>query len=147
MPAELTVAIGDSSFRFELLSDAAPRTVTAVSERLPLALEAYHGFSTGMAITMPLDTTLDYAENSHVFGAPPGSLLYFPNLNGRTIGGRIDPNELIVTYGLTRFFDWTGWQACSLIGRLVGGDLQQLLEVSSTVRANGATPVRVEAAS
>ena len=147
MPAEVQVAIADSAFTFELLADRAPRTVAAVSERLPLDLEAYHGFATGMAITLPLETSLDYAENSHVFGAPAGSLLYFPNLNGRTIDGRTDPNELIVTYGLTRFFDWTGWQPCSLIGRLVGGDVQQLVDVSSAVRATGATPVRIEAVS
>ena len=100
-----------------------------------------------MALTVPLESTLDFSENSHVFGAPAGSLLYFPNLNGRTIDGQLDPNELVITYGVTRFFNWTGWQPCSLIGRAVDANLQHLLETASSVRAMGATPVSVAAAS
>lgn len=147
MPAELEVSIADATFRFQLFPDSAPRTIAAVSEQLPLELTGYHGIVTGMAITMPLESTLDFAENSHVFGAPAGSLLYFPNLNGRTIDGKLDPNELMITYGVTRFFDWTGWQPCSLIGRAAGANLQHLLEIASLVRAKGATAVSVAVAS
>jgi hypothetical protein len=145
MAAELELAIAGATFHFELFREIAPRTVDAVVEQLPLEATAYHGVTTGMAVTIPLTSTLDHAENSHVFGAPAGSLLYFPNLNGRTIAGELDPNELVVTYGVTRFFDWTGWQPCSLIGRTIGADLHQLLEVASSVRARGGTPVALSA--
>lgn len=137
----LTIEIAGRAWRAELDGDAAPRTVAAVTARLPGSFTAYHGFATGMALTVPLEAGLELAENSHVFGAPAGSVMYFPNLNGRVLDGARTTGELVITYGITRFFDWTGYQACSLIGRVVDVEASALLELGSEVRRNGATPI------
>jgi hypothetical protein len=142
----IRITVGESAFDFELLRDAAPRTVAAVLERLPATCTAYHGFTTGMAFTMPFGEPEDACENPYAFGPLAGSLLYFPNVNRRTVDGEVSPAELVVAYGVVRFFDWTGWQPCSLIGTVVGDRRDELLAVGSAIRARGGTQVVVEAA-
>jgi hypothetical protein len=139
----LCVRILEKSFTFALAGDTAPRTVQAVLEQVPLEATAYHGITTGMAIVVPVESSISYVENPHVYGAAPGSLLYFPNLNGRCLDGEVCPNELQVSYGITRFADWTGWQRTSVIGELVDGDLNELAAVGPQVRRLGATQIRI----
>jgi hypothetical protein len=140
----LSLEINGRRHEFELLTALAPDTIELLSSGLVAdggsrSVTAYHGITTGMAVTIPIGEPTDVCENRYVFGCPAGSLLYFPNLNRRVIDGRVSSAELIVTYGIVRFFDWTGWQPHSLIGSLINGSVAELSDLGREVRANGGT--------
>jgi hypothetical protein len=139
----ITVAIADQEFTYELNPALAPRTVEQLVASLPADLTAVHGITTGMAVCAELDWKVERVENPIAWGAQPGSLLVFPNAGGRVLDGRVSPNELVLTYGVSRFFDWTGWQPCVHVGSLSGGSLAELLARASEIRAKGRTPITV----
>jgi len=143
----IAVGIGGQQFTYELDVAAAPRTVERLIASLPAQLSAVHGITTGMAICAELAWTVEAVESPIAWGAQPGSLLVFPNVGRRVLDGRVSPHELVLTYGVSRFFDWTGWQPSIQVGRLRDGALADLLAQASQVRAKGRTPISVEVAS
>ena len=102
----LRITVGDLAFEAELEAEAAPRTIAAVRELLPLESKLVQARWSGEAAWVPLGFELELElgpENANSYPAP-GELLLYP--------GGLSEVEILVPYGATCF--------ASRMGQLAG---------------------------
>ena len=133
----LKITVGGFELEARLEEEAAPKTIAALRELLPLESQLVQARWSGEAAWMPLGS-LDVgvgAEND-TQRPTPGQVLLHPN--------GISETEILIPYGATVFGSKAGPLRGNHVMTIVEGG-EQLSELGRRVVWHGAQPIRLEA--
>ena len=134
----LTITAGPFSFKGELETERAPRTVAAFEKILPFHSQIIHVRWSGESAWIPLgdlDIGLDGKPENATSHPAPGQILWYP--------GGLSETEILFPYGGAMF--------ASIVGQLAGNHFltvtegaEQLRELGRTVLWEGAQDIVFE---
>jgi hypothetical protein len=131
----LEITVGDFTFHARLEEEAAPRTVSAVRQLLPLESKLVQARWSGEAAWVPMGFDLDLGlepENANSYPAA-GELLLYP--------GGLSEVEILFAYGATCFASKMGQLAGNHFATVQNGQ-EQLLDLGHRVLWEGAQDIR-----
>jgi hypothetical protein len=133
----LRITVGDFTFLARMDEEAAPRTVAALRELLPLESHLVQARWSGEAAWVPMGFDLDLEfgpENANSYPAA-GELLLYP--------GGLSEVEILFPYGATCFASKMGQLAGNHFATIHEGR-EQLAELGHRVLWDGAQDIRFE---